>query len=50
MKATLDRDQHGNPIRKAGIMGIVIAGGAVRPGDAVRIELPAEPHQPLAPV
>jgi MOSC domain-containing protein YiiM len=50
MKATLDRDQQGNLIRKAGIMGIVIAGGPVRPGDAIRIELPAEPHQPLAPV
>ena len=50
MGATLDRDEHGNLIRKAGIMGIVVAGGQVRPGDAIRIELPAEPHQPLAPV
>ena len=50
MQATLDRDQHGNLIRKAGIMGIVIAGGAIRPGDAIRVELPAEPHQALAPV
>jgi MOSC domain-containing protein YiiM len=50
MKATLDRDEDGNLIRKAGIMGIVITGGPVRPGDALRVELPAEPHQPLAPV
>jgi MOSC domain-containing protein YiiM len=50
MKATLDRDQHGNLIRKAGIMGVAVAGGTVRPGDAIRVELPAEPHQPLAPV
>jgi MOSC domain len=50
MKATLDRDQHSNLIRKAGIMGIVIAGGPVRPGDAIRVELPEKPHQPLAPV
>jgi MOSC domain-containing protein YiiM len=50
MKATLDRDEDGNLIRKAGIMGIVITGGPVRPGDAIRVELPAEPHQPLAPV
>lgn len=50
MKATLDRDQHGNLIRKAGIMGVVVAGGTVRPGDAIRVKLPSEPHQPLAPV
>lgn len=50
MKATLERDEDGNLIRKAGIMGVVIAGGAIRPRDAIRVELPAEPHQPLAPV
>ena len=50
MKAVLDRDRDGNLIRKAGIMGIVLAGGVVRPGDAIRVELPAEPHQPLQPV
>jgi MOSC domain-containing protein YiiM len=50
MKATLDRDEEGNLIRKAGIMGVVVAGGAIRPGDAIRVELPAEPYQPLAPV
>jgi MOSC domain-containing protein YiiM len=50
MAATLDRDADGNLIRKAGIMGIVIAGGVVRPGDAIAIDLPPTPHQPLAPV
>jgi MOSC domain-containing protein YiiM len=50
MKATLDRDPDGNLIRKAGIMGIVIAGGEIRPGDPIRIELPSPPHTPLAPV
>jgi MOSC domain-containing protein YiiM len=34
-------------IRKAGIMSIVLAGGDVRPGDAIEIELPPPPHQPL---
>ena len=29
---------------------IVLAGGEVRPGDPIRVELPPEPHQPLAPV
>jgi MOSC domain-containing protein YiiM len=31
-------------------MAIVLSGGEVRGGDPIRIELPAEPHQPLAPV
>ena len=50
MAATLDRDANGNLIRKAGIMSIVIAGGDVRPGDAIRVEMPAQPHRPLLPV
>jgi hypothetical protein len=50
MAATLDRDDHGNLVRKAGIMGIVVAGGEVRPGDPIRVELPPAPHRPLAPV
>ena len=47
MAATLDRDADGNLIRKAGVMGIVIAEGDVRPGDAIRVETPAEPHRAL---
>jgi MOSC domain-containing protein YiiM len=31
-------------------MGIVLAGGDVRPGDAIKIELPTEPHRRLQPV
>ena len=50
MAATLDRDSDGNLIRKAGIMGIVLACGEVRPGDRIMVELPPEPHQPLGPV
>lgn len=50
MKATLDRDAEGNLIRKAGIMGIVLAGGEVRPGDRIAVELPPVPHEPLGPV
>ncbi len=33
--------------RKAGVMSIVLQGGVVRPGDAIAIELPPEPHVPL---
>ena len=47
MKAVLGKDADGNLIRKSGIMGIVIEGGDIRPGDAVRAELPAGPHRPL---
>ena len=50
MAATLDKDVNGNLIRKAGVMGIVIAGGEVKPGDPIRVELPVEPHTRLAPV
>ncbi|MFT4040160.1 MAG: MOSC domain-containing protein [Thermomicrobiales bacterium] len=50
MKATLDRDAEGNLIRKAGVMGIVLACGDVRPGDRIAVELPPEPRQPLGPV
>ena len=50
MAATLDRDATGRLVRKAGVMGIVLAGGEVRPGDPIRVELPATPHRPLEPV
>jgi MOSC domain-containing protein YiiM len=50
MAATLDRDEEGNLVRKAGIMGVVTEGGEVRPGDRVRVELPPPPRRPLAPV
>lgn len=50
MNAVLDRDADGNLVRKAGVMGVVIAGGEVTPGDSVRVELPAGSHSPLQPV
>jgi MOSC domain-containing protein YiiM len=45
--ALLDHDENGKLIRKAGIMSIVLAGGEVRPGHTIEIELPPEPHQAL---
>ena len=50
MAATLDRDAHGNLIRKAGVMAVVLVGGEVRAGDTIAVDLPPEPHRPLAPV
>ncbi|MEP0707780.1 MOSC domain-containing protein [Parvibaculum sp.] len=48
MAAVLERDAGGSLIRKAGIMGIVVTGGVVSPGDIVRAVLPAAPHRALA--
>jgi MOSC domain len=50
MGATLKRGQDGSLIRKAGILAVVLASGEVRPGDPIRVELPAEPLQSLTPV
>lgn len=47
LKAVLGRDADGNLIRKAGIMGIVLAGGEIRPGDSIGVTLPALPHRAL---
>ena len=35
---------------RAGVMAVVLAGGEVRPGDPIRVELPAGPFRPLEPV
>jgi MOSC domain-containing protein YiiM len=50
MAAVLDRDANGALTRKAGVMAIVLAGGTVRTGDTITIELPSHPHAPLQPV
>ena len=45
LAAMLDQDAQGQLVRKAGVMGVVLQGGAVQAGDAVGLVLPAEPHQ-----
>jgi MOSC domain-containing protein YiiM len=47
MKAVLDRDADNNLIRKAGIMGIVVNGGIIKPGDSIQVQLPEGPHVAL---
>jgi len=47
MAATLARDADGNLIRKAGVMGIVLASGEVQAGDLIGVELPQPPYRPL---
>ena len=45
--AVLGRDDQGNLIRKAGVMGIVLASGEVHAGDLIGVELPQPPYRPL---
>lgn len=45
--AVLGRDAAGGLVRKAGVMGIVLEGGDVRPGDEILVELPDGAHRPL---
>ncbi|MBT2384524.1 MOSC domain-containing protein [Streptomyces sp. ISL-11] len=47
LKQVVRRDEDGTLVRKGGIMSVVLTGGEVRPGDPVRVELPAGPHLPL---
>lgn len=47
MKQVVGRDADGSVRFKSGIMGVVLAGGVVRPGDGIGIVLPEEPHRPL---
>lgn len=47
LEATIERDPDRGLIRKAGVMGVVLAGGDVTPGDPITVELPLGPHLPL---
>ncbi len=44
MRAVLERAPSGDLIRKCGIMGVVLAGGEIWPGDPIVPILPDEPH------
>jgi MOSC domain-containing protein YiiM len=48
--AVLERSADGHLVRKAGIMAIVINGGAVQVGDAIMVELPMGEYRSLVPV
>jgi MOSC domain-containing protein YiiM len=50
MHAVLARSATGEPVRKAGVMGVVVAGGDVRAGDAVYVCTTPVEFAPLAPV
>jgi MOSC domain-containing protein YiiM len=46
-KALIDRDDAGGVVRKAGIMGVVLTGGVVAPGDVIEVTLPNGPFRRL---
>ena len=50
MKATLARDEDGEVVRKAGVMGVVLRDGEVRPGDTIVVQPPAGESRALEPV
>ncbi|BDZ65153.1 MOSC domain-containing protein [Agromyces mangrovi Wang et al. 2018] len=50
MKRLVEVDDDGTVRRLSGVMGVVAAGGVVRAGDAIEIELPDAPHRALGPV
>lgn len=47
MAETLEKQADGSLLRKTGVMSIVIKGGAVRAGDTIDVEMPAEPFEAL---
>jgi len=50
MQACLGRGANSEPVRKAGVMGIVVRGGDIHAGDGITVELPTGQHRPLKPV
>jgi MOSC domain-containing protein YiiM len=44
LKHMIGKRDDGTPLLRTGIMGIVLAGGSVSPGDAIRVVLPEGEH------
>jgi MOSC domain-containing protein YiiM len=47
LKQVVHPDGAGGVVRRAGVMGVVRAGGTVCPGDVIEVELPPPPHRVL---
>jgi len=46
----VDGEHYGRPggtVGRAGVMGVVVSGGVVQPGDSIAVSLPPEPHLPM---
>ena len=50
LEAVIERDPARGLVRKAGVMGVVVAGGEVAAGDAIGVAPREGAHQPLKPV
>ncbi|MDQ0574017.1 MOSC domain-containing protein [Agromyces albus] len=50
MKRLVSRGDDDEVVRLAGVMAIVLSGGAVRPGDPITVTLPDGEHEALQPV
>ncbi|WP_344340214.1 MOSC domain-containing protein [Agrococcus versicolor] len=50
MRELVGRDADGRVVRRTGVMAVVLAGGVVRPGDAIVVEAPEGAHEALEPV
>jgi MOSC domain-containing protein YiiM len=50
MNAVLDKAVDESLVRKAGVMAIVLVGGAISANDSINISLPAKPWFSLKPV
>ncbi len=47
LKETIHIDDNGNPSLKGGVMGVVLSGGTILPGDSIVAKLPAKPFDNL---
>ena len=47
LKETIHIDDNGNPSLKGGVMGVVLSGGTILPGDSIVAKLPAKPFDDL---
>ncbi|MEV8146291.1 MOSC domain-containing protein [Specibacter sp. NPDC078709] len=47
LKELVGYDDGGSVVRRAGVMGVVITGGAIRPGEPIVVELPDGAHEAL---
>ncbi|MVN86069.1 MOSC domain-containing protein [Deinococcus sp. HMF7620] len=47
LKELVGRDEAGQPVFRAGVMGVVLVGGDVQPDDPIEVTLPPQPHERL---
>ncbi len=47
MRQFVRKDDSGNPVYLAGVMGVVLTGGEVKPGDSIVVSMPGKPHLKL---